>query len=82
MQLLSSSTIIPAQTQQDYAIAFINTLDPNGLGTSNPLIEWPLYTPSGAQLVLETGFGNVLIKDDFRCDQYQYWSDNISKFRL
>jgi hypothetical protein len=82
VQLLSTSTTIPAQTQQDYAVAFINTLNPNGLSIASPLVPWPLYTPSNAQLVLETGLRNALSKDDYRVEQYQYWSQNINKFRL
>ncbi|WAO96896.1 Carboxylic ester hydrolase [Fusarium falciforme] len=82
MQALSSSNSVVAQTQQRYAIAFINTLDPNGLGISSPLINWPKYTASGAQLVHQKASSNALIKDDFRSEQYSYWSENISKFRI
>ncbi|KAL2811582.1 Alpha/Beta hydrolase protein [Aspergillus granulosus] len=82
MQLLSNSSTIPAQTQRRYAIAFINTLDPNGAGISSPLIQWPKYTPESPQLVLEKGFGNELLKDDFRATQYKFWSENVAKFRL
>lgn len=80
--LLSNLSTIPAQTQQRYAIAFINTLDPNGGGISDPLIQWPKYTPSNPQLVHETGFWNELINDDFRATQYSFWSENVAKFRI
>ncbi|KAJ4030528.1 hypothetical protein NW761_000068 [Fusarium oxysporum] len=82
LQTLSSANTIVAQTQQRYAISFINTLDPNALGVSSPLINWPKYTTSTAQLVNEGKDSNTLIKDDFRSQQYQYWRDNISKFRI
>lgn len=82
MQTLSNSNSVVAQTQQRYAIAFINTLDPNGLGISTPLITWPRYTASNSQLVHQKASSNALIKDTFRAEQYQYWSDNISKFRI
>src|SRR6478735_3892341 len=49
LQTLSSANTIVAQTQQRYAISFINTLDPNALGVSSPLINWPKYTTSTAQ---------------------------------
>lgn len=82
MVLLSNVSTVPAQTQQRYAISFISTLDPNGGGISSPLIQWPKYTPSDAQLVHEEGFKNELTTDDFRAKQYDFWSENIENFRL
>lgn len=84
LEMVSSigSTSVPGQTQQRYAVAFINTLDPNGLGVSDPLIEWPKYTSSDAQLVLQKASRNEIGEDDFRSTQYQYWVENILKFRI
>ncbi|KAJ0416906.1 Alpha/Beta hydrolase protein [Aspergillus carlsbadensis] len=82
MVLLSGLSTVPAVTQQRTVISFISTLDPNGGGVSSPLISWPKYTPSSAQLLLQKGFWNELGKDDFRAAQYSYWSQNIAKFRL
>ncbi|CRG91025.1 hypothetical protein PISL3812_08073 [Talaromyces islandicus] len=82
MQTLSNSTSVPAETEQGHFISFVNTLDPNGLNLSYPLINWPRYTPTDPQLLHMNASYNSLIKDDFRSQQYQYWSENISKFRL
>jgi triacylglycerol lipase len=82
MQTLSSSTGSPAVTQRRYVISFINTLDPNGLGISSPLIQFPKYTPADRRLVHMQKSSNTLLKDDFRAEQYQYFSENISKLRL
>lgn len=81
LQTVSSANTVVAQTQQRYAIFFINTLDRNALSVTSPLLNWPKYTTSTAQLVNEGKDSNTLIKDDFRSQQYQYWRDNISKFR-
>lgn len=75
-------TSVPGETQQRYAIAFINELDPNGLGISDPLIKWPKYTPSDAQLLRQDASRNGLVEDNFRATQYQFWMENISKFRI
>ncbi|OJJ06438.1 hypothetical protein ASPVEDRAFT_32737 [Aspergillus versicolor CBS 583.65] len=75
-------TSVPGETQQRYAIAFINELDPNGLGISGPLIRWPEYTPSDTRLLRQNAYQNGLVEDNFRSTQYQYWMENISKFRI
>lgn len=82
VQMLSGLSTTPILTQQHAAIAFINTLDPNGLGVISPAINWPKYTPSSPRLMLQKGFWNEVINDDFRSQQYVYWSENISKFRI
>lgn len=82
MQTLSGSTSSPAVTQGRWIVSFINELDPNALGVSAPLIELPRYTTSDLQQVQINAPGNNLIKDDYRSEQYEYWRDNVSKFRL
>ncbi|KAF3399393.1 putative secreted lipase [Talaromyces pinophilus] len=82
VQTFSSSTSVPAETERRYFISFVNTLDPNGLGISDPLITWPQYTATDPQLLHMNALDNCLINDTFRMQQYQYWSENISKFRL
>ncbi|KAF2766881.1 cholinesterase, partial [Teratosphaeria nubilosa] len=53
---------------QEYYISFINHLDPNSLGTSAPLIEWPKWShSSGKPQLLDFGATSLsLITDDFR----------------
>lgn len=73
---------IPTQSIQRYYISFVNHLDPNALGVSAPLIQWPQWTDSGRGLLNFGLFGNSIIKDDFRETSYQYLSQFRSSFRL
>ena len=82
MQTLTGLETSPAVTQQRWLVSFINELDPNALGVSPPLIELPRYTTSDLQQVQIQASKNNLLKDDYRSEQYKYWRDNVSKFRL
>ncbi|SPO06192.1 related to triacylglycerol lipase V precursor [Cephalotrichum gorgonifer] len=82
MQTLSDSTSSPAVTQQRWLVSFINKLDPNALGVSPPLINLPRYTTSELHQIQLKSSANALVKDDYRMKQYEYWRDNISRFRL
>lgn len=82
LQTLSDSTSSPAITQQRWLVSFINKLDPNALGVSPPLINLPSYSTSDPQQVQIKSSANNLVKDDYRMKQYEYWRDNIAKFRL
>ncbi|KAH9840444.1 putative secreted lipase [Teratosphaeria destructans] len=57
---------------QEYYISFVNDLDPNSLGTSAPLIDWPKWSNSSGnpQLVDFGATGLSLITDDFRSGTY------------
>jgi len=72
---------VPTTTLQTAYIAFTNNLDPNALGTSSPLINWPKWTASNPQLLSMTQLSNSLIEDDFRQDSYNYLAQHVSDFR-
>ena len=63
---------IPTQTIRSYYVSFINSLDPNALGTPFPLINWPQWTSGSLQLNNFGLLGNKLIQDDFRQASYEY----------
>lgn len=82
LKMLSSGTDSATVTPQRYIISFINKLDPNALGNASPLIKFPQYSTANPQLVHIQAQSNELVKDDFRAKQYQYFSANLSKFRI
>lgn len=73
---------VPTVSIQSYYIAFINNLDPNSLGTTAPLINWPQYKNPGDNLLHFNQLNNDLLADNFRNDAYNYLKTSTSKFRV
>lgn len=67
---------------QRYYISFINTLTPDALGTSSPLINWPQWTNSTVQLLDIGAQTNNLTRDDFRSGAYEYLASHVDSFRV
>jgi carboxylesterase type B len=71
-----------AKTFQRYYVSFVTKQDPNALGTSAPLINWPKWSSSTLQL-LEIGLlKNGITKDNFRQQAYEYLVQKTSAFRV
>jgi carboxylesterase type B len=75
---------LTTQVVQQYYISFVNDLDPNALGTSAPLIEWPQWTNASGnpQLVNFAAAGLSLTPDTFRSGASEYLSSHSSNFRV
>ncbi|RMZ78185.1 hypothetical protein DV738_g3968, partial [Chaetothyriales sp. CBS 135597] len=71
---------VPTVSIQTYYISFINSLDPNTISTSSPLINWPQYSVSSPQLLHFKASSNGLIKDDFRQGAAEYLVKNMELF--
>jgi len=67
---------------QNYYVAFINTLDPNGLGTPGLTIKWPQWTASSPMLLNFLAAFNSLIPDTFRAGAGNYLLINPYAFRV
>ncbi|RMD40452.1 hypothetical protein DV735_g4666, partial [Chaetothyriales sp. CBS 134920] len=73
---------VPTVSIQTYYISFINSLDPNTISTSSPLIKWPQYSTSSPQLLNFQLSSNALITDDFRQGAAKYIAANMDQFRV
>lgn len=58
----------------DYLINFVNTLDPNGLASSNANVTWPKYSTKSPQLItfLDGDTPVEITQDDYRKDAIKY----------
>ncbi|EMC95199.1 hypothetical protein BAUCODRAFT_530646 [Baudoinia panamericana UAMH 10762] len=73
---------IPTQAVQQYYISFINSLDPNALGTPAPLITWPQWTTASPQLVNFAAAALSLTPDTFRNAAAQFLATHTASFRV
>lgn len=65
-----------------YYVSFITQLDPNALGTAAPLVGWPQWTSSSAQLLEIGGLKNGLTSDNFRSGAYDFLASKVQSFRI
>jgi len=73
---------IPAETIRSYYIAFTNTLDPNGLGTAAPLIQWPQYHTTDRSLMNFNALYSAIIPDTFRDNVVQFLQGQQAAFAV
>ncbi|KJX94251.1 lipase like protein [Zymoseptoria brevis] len=71
-----------AKTFQNYYVSFVTKQDPNALGTSAPLIDWPEWNNGTTQLLEIGALGNGIMKDDFRQSAYNYLVSRTESFRV
>ncbi|KAK5134347.1 hypothetical protein LTR08_006527 [Meristemomyces frigidus] len=79
---ITSEASVPTQSIQTYYISFINSLNPNNISTTAPLIQWPQWTSGSPQLLNFQALQNVLITDNFRQAAYNYLSARTTSFRV
>lgn len=78
----SAPYALPTESIRTYYIAFINSLNPNSLGTAAPLVSWPQWNNTTPTLVEFQALQNTYLADTFRNATYEFLITHSTDFRV